>query len=353
MPKEDIINISNIHTKIPNNLKEFDPSYITRYAITSELVSAAKSKTKNINSILDVGGYNGALSKFLKNEKITIVDIAKDTTLKNYVRVNSVNLPFKDNEFDIVVSCDTLEHIKPKERDQFIAEMIRVSKHYVFICAPFGSDNVTKAEYMADSFYKSMSGESYVWLKEHREYGLPKKDWIRKAIRKSNCFFDEFDHSSIDLWTLMLSSSFFLAGNILPVNKEFYDRLRQGGVQYAKDISFVDFPPEGYRTFFAISKNNKIKVNTPKYNKEIVDDYFLHEIKNIGKVLRDINGSYGAALEKLDRFKNLVDENNRLAGELKSLRANYENIIGSRSYVAIEKISHIKNALRKPNGKKK
>ena len=252
--KEEIIDIRGIHTKIPENLKEFDPSYITRYAITAELIRRVTSRSKKKMKILDVGGYNGALQDFLPQHDITIVDMVDDSKLKNYIKASGAKMPFKDNQFDVVVSCDTLEHIKPNERDDFISEMLRVSKNNVFICAPFGTKRVEDAELMADSFYKSMAGESYIWLKEHRDFGLPQKKWLRDKLKSLNCNFDEFDHSSIDLWTLILSSTFFLAGNIAPVNDDFYKRLRTGGDNYVSNISFIDFPPEGYRTFYAISK---------------------------------------------------------------------------------------------------
>ena len=52
---------------------------------------------------------------------------------------SDVKLPFKDNSFDVAVSCDTLEHIPKKDRLTFINEMARVCRKGVVLCAPLGT----------------------------------------------------------------------------------------------------------------------------------------------------------------------------------------------------------------------
>ena len=168
--KSKLLDLSKISPKIPDNLKEFDPSYVTRYAITSELIKFASGKDVKKIKVLDVGGYNGAIRDFIPDCDITILDMVDDDNTEKYVKASGADIPFKDKTFDIVISCDTLEHIPADERDKFIQELIRVSKNYVFLCAPFGSNSVENAEKVADTFYESMTGESYIWLKEHKEF---------------------------------------------------------------------------------------------------------------------------------------------------------------------------------------
>lgn len=38
------------------------------------------------------------------------------------------NLPYKDNQFDLVFSADVLEHIMPEEAEKVISELVRVSR---------------------------------------------------------------------------------------------------------------------------------------------------------------------------------------------------------------------------------
>lgn len=349
--KNIIFDLSKVQTEIPKNLKKFDPSYVTRYAITAELIRA-HTKTTNKIRVLDVGGYNGALRDFLPEHDITILDMVEDKKLKNYVQASGADIPFEDDSFDVVVTCDTLEHVPAPERDKFMLELIRVSKGTVLLCAPFGTPLVEKAELEADSFYQSMAGESYIWLKEHKEFVLPKKEWLRKLLTSQNVNFDEFVHSSIDLWALLLSGSFFLAGNIEPVNKKLSERLRKTSEKYLQEVTFRDFPNgEGYRTFYVISKNDKPEVKLPSYSRPFIDEYFNEVIISIGSVIRDLNASYGAALYKNISMQELNENLNEQLqisnGELLSLKKRYDTLLNSKSYKFASGISKAKRRIRR------
>jgi hypothetical protein len=346
-----ILDLSKIGPKIPDNLKEFDPSYVTRYAITAELIKVASGKDVKKVKVLDVGGYNGAIRDFLPGCDITILDMVDDEVTEKYVKASGADIPFKDNSFDIVISCDTLEHIPADKRDKFIQELIRVSKNNVFLCAPFGSESVESAEKVSDTFYESMTGESYVWLKEHKEFVLPKKEWLRKQLQNEQINFDEFDHSSIPLWTLLLTGSFFLSGNIAPVDKSLYDRLRKGSEEYLKSVTFVDFPKEGYRTFFVISKLYKPTVELPKYSKEKIDSYFNKAVASIGGVIRDLDSGYGSVQKEVlilrDKINDYESQKSELQEEMNALRVRYEELINSKTYKLAKKIRDTKHRIIK------
>ena len=91
-------------------------------------------------------------------------------------------------------------------------------------------------------------------------------------------------------------------------------------------------------------------LKTPEYDKSKIDSYFLNELINLGAVIRDINGAYGTALTQL---RDVVKANSILTGELRSLRKHYDSIINNKSYKTIEKLSHIKNRVRRDSGKNK
>ena len=93
---------------------------------------------KNVKSILDVGSYNmnGTLRDFCPDGAVyTGVDLSDGPGVDIAIE-NSYNLPFPDNNFDIVVSSSCFEH------DSFFwvtfLEMMRVIKNdgYAYISAP-------------------------------------------------------------------------------------------------------------------------------------------------------------------------------------------------------------------------
>ena len=80
--------------------------------------------TKNDWKILDIGcGYSA------NNYATTICDVQDLSNFykdKNFVILENNDLPFKDNQFDFVISSHVMEHVKDLE--YFIKEIQRVSK---------------------------------------------------------------------------------------------------------------------------------------------------------------------------------------------------------------------------------
>jgi len=122
---------------------------------TNTLLKPSKNQT-----ILDVGGGHGQNIELLlkKGFNITIFGsneicgkrIQKyiDTTKINFITGDLLNLPFEDNQFDIVISYRMLTHISNWK--QFISELSRVSKKTILIDFPsFRSANI-----IAESMFK-------------------------------------------------------------------------------------------------------------------------------------------------------------------------------------------------------
>ncbi|HAL45298.1 MAG: hypothetical protein A2Y12_06450 [Planctomycetes bacterium GWF2_42_9] len=88
--------------------------------------------------ILDVGAGGEGIAKFLKYSgdinkyevylADTNADFLTNVKLGKPVVIKGKTLSFKDNEFDIVVSVDTLEHIPKNGRNDFLKELKRVGK---------------------------------------------------------------------------------------------------------------------------------------------------------------------------------------------------------------------------------
>src|SRR5688572_19784803 len=108
------------------DLSEFedsDPTYVSRYLIQAAIVESYQQHqgSKKLK-VLDVGGAGSIISKFVDVD-LTIIDILpNDRNFKKYVQASALDMPFKDKSFDIVISCDVLEHIPKEDQTTFLTE---------------------------------------------------------------------------------------------------------------------------------------------------------------------------------------------------------------------------------------
>jgi 2-polyprenyl-3-methyl-5-hydroxy-6-metoxy-1,4-benzoquinol methylase len=108
------------------------------------LVNLTKAKT--VDSILDVGcGEGFTLNRLKENgigkklEGIEYLQAAIDLGKKTYPDIkitkgNIYELPYKDNEFDLVLCTEVLEHLE--EPEKALKELVRVSRKYLVISVP-------------------------------------------------------------------------------------------------------------------------------------------------------------------------------------------------------------------------
>ncbi|KAF0142625.1 MAG: methylase involved in ubiquinone/menaquinone biosynthesi [Stygiobacter sp.] len=121
---------------------------INSYTITYQILKALSCI--EFDSLLDVGGaegYTAALVKNVFNVNVTSCDLsseacnrAKEIFGVNGKAVDIHKLPFEDNEFDVVVCSETIEHVP----DFRLAtnELLRVCKKAVVLTVPHESEAV-------------------------------------------------------------------------------------------------------------------------------------------------------------------------------------------------------------------
>ena len=160
--------------KIPNDLIHKEPTFVIRYWLVAEIISMLTDGKYDTNKILDVGGNGSLLPEFL-NKKIDILDLP-DNDYENYIQASALDMPFKDNAYDVVTSCDVYEHIPKEDRDRFIEELLRVGKDYIVLCGPMHKPESAKIERRTNDFFKDIFGREHPWLEEHINYGLPKEE---------------------------------------------------------------------------------------------------------------------------------------------------------------------------------
>jgi 2-polyprenyl-3-methyl-5-hydroxy-6-metoxy-1,4-benzoquinol methylase len=102
-------------------------------------------RAKGAYTVLDCGCNEGFLSKALleagfhvtsiDNDEATIAK-AKEMFGINAIKADVNDLPYLDNEFDLVIGGEILEHLDNPGRG--LAEMLRVAKGRVIISMPIG-----------------------------------------------------------------------------------------------------------------------------------------------------------------------------------------------------------------------
>ncbi len=123
-----------------HNLGYNDIFRFLSYQHQIELILRLKPKR-----VLEIGVGNKTLSNYLKQSGVNTITCDIDKELRPDVVGDILNLPFKRNEFDVVVAFEVLEHLPFEKFDQAIGEMHRVSKRTVIISLPYPCLHISAA----------------------------------------------------------------------------------------------------------------------------------------------------------------------------------------------------------------
>src|SRR3972149_8889391 len=93
------------------------PDIYERHKFISGFIGSSKN-------ILDVGGSMSKLPEFTNKCKIATVDVVKPAD----IIYDGKKIPVGDKSYDIVTSIDVLEHIKSRDREDFVDELKRVAR---------------------------------------------------------------------------------------------------------------------------------------------------------------------------------------------------------------------------------
>lgn len=209
-----------------------------RYKIIVEVVEALRADLGVAQlRILDIGGYQVderfgerlPLKLFLPQDDISALDTVA-STLPGYYQGDGTALQFDDGAFDLVVSADTLEHIPPALRRQFVGELARVSRAGVALVAPFFSHETELAELVLARYMQAELRYKHPFLQEHRDYGLPHvaetEQWLVARGYTTAAFPSGYVHSWLEMMVLRtllwrLTSDDALVGAL----EEYYNRV--------------------------------------------------------------------------------------------------------------------------------
>jgi len=232
----------------------------TRYFLIAQLADQIRTKTPM--RILDVGGADGLLGNFLKKDEVVIMDV--QTVSPNIVLSDITHAPFVNRSFDLVVSSDVYEHISPKNRKKTVSEMLRISKNYIILGAPFYSPEIKEAEIIANNFWLKATGEQHRWLKEHIDNKLPREDELEPFLKERGYTFYKLGTNNLFLWLNVMLFSYYAQRYLIPKDKErevyrFYNE---------NFVELGDLEEPTYRKIYLIGKRGTLpRINLYKNRK--------------------------------------------------------------------------------------
>lgn len=113
-----------------NEVYEGKGRFISYWHQIDEIISL------NPRKILEVGVGSGFVSGYLKERNINVITLDIDKRLNPVIIGNVLNLPFKENSFDVIVCCEVLEHLDYENFYSSILEISRVSRAYIILSMP-------------------------------------------------------------------------------------------------------------------------------------------------------------------------------------------------------------------------
>ncbi len=182
-----------------------------RYTVVVEVADLIRADlNRAILRVLDVGGFYRTrrgqqilpLVHFLPQDWVLAVDLIPDP-LPNYILASGFALPFGSQAFDLVVSCDTLEHIHPASRTKFVDELLRVAGHCMVLIAPFENGYTRKAERILDE-YMASQGIRHQQLLEHLAHDLPDRDAFERELAERGLESVDFADGYLPHWLTMM-----------------------------------------------------------------------------------------------------------------------------------------------------
>lgn len=267
-----------------NTLINLDFDQFGRIYAAKNAIEGIRKKNEKFK-ILDVGGYKGNTPALFPDDSITVVD-QYDVKEKNYIQADALNLPFTDDEFDIVVSFDVFEHIAPTKRNTYLSELTRVSNKMTIIAAPFKSELAEKGEMLVNNYYKYLTKKPHPWLNEHIMNSLPEEKIIKAFLKKHNLNYMVIDNNNMVLWNYLQHAT-LLTG--LASNKQ---SLKSTNAFYNSHINQLeDSNDVSYRKIYIIGEFNKnsntVKKNTP--NPELLMQLTDILFREIGGIILEKN----------------------------------------------------------------
>lgn len=104
-----------------------DWPYLPVYLAKMEIIKRFLSKNKG-SKILDAGCGEGVLVDEYKEKGFNIIGLDLNYSSKNVKKGNLLKMPFKKEEFDVILCLDVLEHMDVLDQEKAIREIYKITK---------------------------------------------------------------------------------------------------------------------------------------------------------------------------------------------------------------------------------
>jgi len=147
------------------------PSYVQKYLQNQESHILKSVNSLTFENILEVGCGSGRLTKLISQlhplKKYSAIDISEDLISVAKKKLHTDNIYFQcvdllqfqtTEKFDLVFSCEVLQHIDPGKIDSIISKLVSFSKHNLIFVESYDLDQIgySKDDYFFMHDYKKI-----------------------------------------------------------------------------------------------------------------------------------------------------------------------------------------------------
>lgn len=188
---DGIFHVRVIDSEAKNRLS-WDP--FVRLQAAAEQINASLGLA---SSVLDVGGYEGALAFFLESShSVDVLD--PETTGGTATCINAA-----DHSYEVVAAIDVLEHITPELRRAVLIECARVASQLLVLNYPC-RDSISAQKLM-------LQLTDNVFIKQHVDWELPDSNWVVSELTELGFQCQIIPHTNVGIWLGQ-----YLVQNLLP-----------------------------------------------------------------------------------------------------------------------------------------
>jgi len=178
--KQDIDGVARANVIDPSKRFELTWDRFIRLHNTAESIKALVPKGA---PILDVGGFDGALSMFLADHVIDVIDP---------ITTGGSGLSISNCKYDFVVSIDALEHVEPRDRDSFLEQLTCACLRKCFINFP--ARQTLRAQRLVYELTKNPL------VREHVEWELPDRNEVKEHLERAGFQVEMKGYASVSQW---------------------------------------------------------------------------------------------------------------------------------------------------------
>lgn len=342
-----------------DDARALGPDGYSRFFVIINLLERFYGGGKKPVRILDIGGCSPYMHELLSestiNFELTVLDILpKPKSLHaTYIQGDATKSDLPDGSFDVVVTTDTLEHILPDAKDEFVRACVRLSKDLCIMAAPFSTEGVDDAEHLVNDFNKQLFRVGQDWLEEHFEYGKPSVKAVSKVLNDLKVSYEHFGTNNLYSW--MFSTHMNLIEAKVGVDNKSAEQKRRA---YNKALaSSVEFSEPTYRHFFVVFKNKQLATQDPlkgivdSQDPKVFSEYVHGMFSLVADRMMHLHNDNIALHEKNDWLEQQVQNerihSQKLNDELIARNAELQRLAPLRRIARLRNPKHVARAVKK------